>query len=320
VYLARTQTYDPSTGRWGQFDPIAFDAGQSNLYQYAGNDPTNAIDSTGMAVDPNATYSLAFSDSYASKTVMIDRFGLRGQLLLDMGGSLVETGGKNRTVDDAVIIAYRGSNAEKVRFLQFHLVDAVRHYTDGSSSGVNSNVTATPKGQPPVSLDRWYVDSIGVTPLYTSGGFGTQANAISWMVDSPMLGYAFAYPTKLGYFWWPKDLKSLEIVEHFVTYALVLTDKGPVIFAAIYWAHVTTVTSTGIDDEYAHGPRPIKIGGPFPGLSDQFAALRQRFPGYSRLNTLELNVRGVKDGLVLPVLTPKELLDSVGGDGTVRKP
>jgi RHS repeat-associated protein len=52
MYLAGARTYDPSTGRWGQLDPIGFDAGQANLYQYVGNSPVNAVDSSGLAPAP----------------------------------------------------------------------------------------------------------------------------------------------------------------------------------------------------------------------------------------------------------------------------
>jgi hypothetical protein len=43
--------FDPSIGRWLEMDPIAFDAGDANLYRYAGNNPTNAKDPTGLKWD-----------------------------------------------------------------------------------------------------------------------------------------------------------------------------------------------------------------------------------------------------------------------------
>ena len=40
--------YDPATGRWMSQDPLGFDAGDSNLYRYVANKPTNATDSSGL--------------------------------------------------------------------------------------------------------------------------------------------------------------------------------------------------------------------------------------------------------------------------------
>ncbi len=40
--------YDPSAGRWLSRDPVAFQGGDLNLYRYAGNDPTNEWDPSGL--------------------------------------------------------------------------------------------------------------------------------------------------------------------------------------------------------------------------------------------------------------------------------
>ena len=39
--------YDPSLSRWTTLDPEGFAAGQSNLYEFAGNGPTDATDPSG---------------------------------------------------------------------------------------------------------------------------------------------------------------------------------------------------------------------------------------------------------------------------------
>lgn len=42
--------YDPETGRWTAADPIRFAGGAANLYVYAGADPVNGVDQTGLFV------------------------------------------------------------------------------------------------------------------------------------------------------------------------------------------------------------------------------------------------------------------------------
>lgn len=49
LYYVNARWYDPTTGRWRQADPMGFEAGDSNLYRYVGNDATNATDPSGMA-------------------------------------------------------------------------------------------------------------------------------------------------------------------------------------------------------------------------------------------------------------------------------
>lgn len=41
-------TYSPNLGRWLEVDPIGFDGGDVNLYRAEGNDPTNAVDPSGL--------------------------------------------------------------------------------------------------------------------------------------------------------------------------------------------------------------------------------------------------------------------------------
>ncbi len=46
--VTTAREYDPESGRWNRVDPIGFASGQSNLYDFAGNGPTDGTDPTGL--------------------------------------------------------------------------------------------------------------------------------------------------------------------------------------------------------------------------------------------------------------------------------
>jgi RHS repeat-associated protein len=48
LYYDRARYYDPAAGRFVSRDPIAFLGGDPNLYRYAGNQPTDRMDPTGL--------------------------------------------------------------------------------------------------------------------------------------------------------------------------------------------------------------------------------------------------------------------------------
>jgi len=48
MYYYRARFYDSATGRFASQDPIGFVAGDSNLYRYVGNNPTDYVDPSGM--------------------------------------------------------------------------------------------------------------------------------------------------------------------------------------------------------------------------------------------------------------------------------
>jgi RHS repeat-associated protein len=52
LYRFGARDYDPVIGRWLQRDPIKFDGGTTNLYEYCGNDSVNCVDSSGLAGNP----------------------------------------------------------------------------------------------------------------------------------------------------------------------------------------------------------------------------------------------------------------------------
>jgi RHS repeat-associated protein len=48
LYYDNARWYDPTSGRFVSQDPSGFSAGDADLYRYVGNDPTNAIDPSGL--------------------------------------------------------------------------------------------------------------------------------------------------------------------------------------------------------------------------------------------------------------------------------
>jgi RHS repeat-associated protein len=81
MYQVNHRWYDPQAGRWDSEDPTGFTAGDSNLYRYVANDPTNATDPTGeyeIDVHFYLTYFLAraagLSAADAFEIALADQF------------------------------------------------------------------------------------------------------------------------------------------------------------------------------------------------------------------------------------------------------
>jgi RHS repeat-associated protein len=65
--------YEPATGRWTAKDPIFFRGGQFNLFGYAGNDPVNLKDPSGLCIENRLllgtiTYMLSTASIVALET------------------------------------------------------------------------------------------------------------------------------------------------------------------------------------------------------------------------------------------------------------
>jgi RHS repeat-associated protein len=48
LVLFGARDYAPAIGRWTDKDPVGFAGGQANLYTYAGSDPVNSVDPSGL--------------------------------------------------------------------------------------------------------------------------------------------------------------------------------------------------------------------------------------------------------------------------------
>ena len=57
------RVYNPATGNWQSQDPLQFQAGDSNLSRYVGNDPVDSVDPSGLAgfTMPNGPYQSQYA-------------------------------------------------------------------------------------------------------------------------------------------------------------------------------------------------------------------------------------------------------------------
>ncbi|MBY0527532.1 MAG: hypothetical protein K2R98_29315 [Gemmataceae bacterium] len=67
--------YRPSLGVWLSDDPIGFEGGQQNLYEFVGNNPTNETDPSGLAVPRLVQPSMGWKPYQgASKTILYKQY------------------------------------------------------------------------------------------------------------------------------------------------------------------------------------------------------------------------------------------------------
>ncbi len=67
--------YDAETGRWTAKDPILFQGGQANLYEYVQNDPINGMDSSGMQGEEADESSLFWDELLLAWIYWVDSIG-----------------------------------------------------------------------------------------------------------------------------------------------------------------------------------------------------------------------------------------------------
>jgi RHS repeat-associated protein len=70
AYIDRARMYDPTSGRFTTADPLGFATGDSNLYRYTGNNPTNFTDPSGFQdkkQNPNDQFSTTVCNTIVSE-------------------------------------------------------------------------------------------------------------------------------------------------------------------------------------------------------------------------------------------------------------
>ena len=77
--------YDPSVGRWTSKDPIRFGGGSANLYVYAGNDPVNRVDRSGLR-DWSAAETQAILNDAIEEYVQNTKLGAFCEAFANEGG------------------------------------------------------------------------------------------------------------------------------------------------------------------------------------------------------------------------------------------
>ena len=117
-YFNNARVYDPASGRWLSQDPMGFDAGDSNLYRYVNNRPTNATDPSGLQ---EATLGLPINKAsefvkFSTESTNFGKFVKVGQ-----GGGVIKfakaVGVQNK--QPGLFLEYVGTNKDSVFFLQF---------------------------------------------------------------------------------------------------------------------------------------------------------------------------------------------------------
>jgi RHS repeat-associated protein len=80
LYYYRARYYDPSLGRFISEDPIGFSAGDTNLYRYVSNSPTNFTDPSGTVISGWAEDALYAADAFFAGFGNVVSFGITNQI------------------------------------------------------------------------------------------------------------------------------------------------------------------------------------------------------------------------------------------------
>ncbi len=167
TYRTPTRPYDPQTGRWDQPDWINELGGQTNLYAYCGNSPTNATDPNGT--QRTMTISKK-SISYLGGTIGI--YDLAGRLMGNGAFHVMPTSGdlKNRGINVALDLTRLYMMVEQEsQLVRVPFARIIEAETTGIFAAVKNNVSRVR-----FALNVSYKYSMRDGGTTTSGGGSTE--------------------------------------------------------------------------------------------------------------------------------------------------
>jgi RHS repeat-associated protein len=115
------RNYDPLTGRWISKDPILFMGGETSLYGYAGNDPINFIDPSGLYCLSNRAISvisnaLAGALAGAAATSETGPGAILGALVGGIGGAIAGYFSADTSADNVASGFVAGATSSSVQY------------------------------------------------------------------------------------------------------------------------------------------------------------------------------------------------------------
>jgi RHS repeat-associated protein len=257
ILWADNRTLLVTTGQWMQEDPIQFQAGDANVRRYAGNDPTNLIDPSGLEDGdaPGANRGrfriqnggldgwLSYSDKFVIENDYGFGFGFLG-------------------TQQGIRIDYNGTNHSTVEWLQF-VRGEVWDSRNGKDELVSVNSLQTTIGEFGFDSDPdkrlWKVDSASnTTPFYGYSGesgydwfFGDD----TWMFDAPNVNVG-ALQNHVGQLLQDsKTGKNLDVTESWATlyFTTYLVSGNTVVgyvewTSTVRWERPTPFTKVDISD------------------------------------------------------------------------
>jgi RHS repeat-associated protein len=145
LYYNRARYYDPALGNWISEDPIGFQAGDTNLNRYVGNNPTNATDPSGL------DYIKVDKNNIVSWVVEMDDWGNSDVREFTVG-----------TVKDGVVSLTASSGGGRVMLSKLE-TQADRYWRDFGDMGsarsgvqrmnINNAIAQIKKGRGVISTD-----------------------------------------------------------------------------------------------------------------------------------------------------------------------